>query len=65
MLRMREPLYSQADLAIDTWRHNPEKIVDIIMAGLDLVKPKRAKGPLAGSAQARKVQSPDLAPDLA
>jgi XRE family aerobic/anaerobic benzoate catabolism transcriptional regulator len=46
MLRLREPLYAQADLSIETWRHTPEKIVDVIMTGLELEKAKRAKGPV-------------------
>ena len=54
MLRGREPLYSQADLVIETWRHNPEKIVDVVMTGLGLAKPKRVKGPVAVAAKARK-----------
>jgi len=43
MLRIREPLYSQADLVIETWRLAPEKIVDVIMKGLELEQTKRSK----------------------
>lgn len=54
MLRQREPLYSQADLAIETWRYAPEKIVDVIMAGLELGPSKRVKGPVPVAARTRK-----------
>ena len=54
MLRLREPLYAQADLVIDTWRHTPEKIVESIMTGLELEKSKRAKGPVAVPPRVRK-----------
>jgi XRE family aerobic/anaerobic benzoate catabolism transcriptional regulator len=54
MLKIREPLYSQADLVVETWRYNPEKIVDVIMTGLDLGKPRRAKANLAAPVRARK-----------
>lgn len=54
MLRLRDPLYAQADLAIETWRYTPEKIVDIIMTGLELDKQKRPRAPIALPSRARK-----------
>jgi XRE family aerobic/anaerobic benzoate catabolism transcriptional regulator len=59
MLRLREPLYAQSDLVIETWRQAPEKIVDAIISGLELEKAKRAKGPVAVLPKARKESRAD------
>jgi hypothetical protein len=34
MLKSREPLYSQAELTVDTSRHSPEQSVSLIINGL-------------------------------
>jgi XRE family aerobic/anaerobic benzoate catabolism transcriptional regulator len=41
MLKIREPLYSQAELAIDTSRHTPEQSVALIVKALAAAKPRK------------------------
>ncbi|MSO20335.1 MAG: helix-turn-helix domain-containing protein [Acidobacteria bacterium] len=51
MLKIREPLYSQAELVMETWRHPPEKIVELVMTGLGLVKAVKGKSTAPGNPQ--------------